>query len=280
MKKAALILYGDSTNKIMFWILGRPYDIGNINIELDGETYEIFIFEIPYTKDIKHKTRQRKLVDRFLREQGIQSVFYIDDVDEELESIWSAVKITKAIEEIGTILGECIFNKNFGIISENMDPILIETISAEASSIMILKMEQDKSIMEELHKKIIKEMGLSIAFVNDIKHLIKQSEVIIWESSELGKRYKNLFPSLIIHEKGILLLTKIIKDFDLDDLKIKYSEEIGKLIIKLSSKRNVSQIASYFPHVHFYNEQGEELEKGWIGRQLKRNNIILTIQKC
>ncbi|MGI5998558.1 MAG: hypothetical protein ACOX89_07850 [Lutispora sp.] len=280
MKKAALILYGDSTNKIMFWILGRPYDIGNINIELDGETYEIFIFEIPYTKDIKHKTRQRKLVDRFLREQGIQSVFYIDDVDEELESIWSAVKITKAIEEIGTILGECIFNKNFGIISENMDPILIETISAEASSIMILKMEQDKSIMEELHKKIIKEMGLSIAFVNDIKHLIKQSEVIIWENSELGKRYKNLFPSLIIHEKGILLLTKIIKDFDLDDLKIKYSEEIGKLIIKLSSKRNVSQIASYFPHVHFYNEQGEELEKGWIGRQLKRNNIILTIQKC
>lgn len=280
MKKAALILYGDSTNKIMFWILGRPYDIGNINIELDGETYEIFIFEIPYTKDIKHKTRQRKLVDRFLREQGIQSVFYIDDVDEELESIWSAVKITKAIEEIGTILGECIFNKNFGIISENMDPILIETISAEASSIMILKMEQDKSIMEELHKKIIKEMGLSIAFVNYIKHLIKQSEVIIWESSELGKRYKNLFPSLIIHEKGILLLTKIIKDFDLDDLKIKYSEEIGKLIIKLSSKRNVSQIASYFPHVHFYNEQGEELEKGWIGRQLKRNNIILTIQKC
>lgn len=208
MKKAALILYGDSTNKIMFWILGRPYDIGNINIELDGETYEIFIFEIPYTKDIKHKTRQRKLVDRFLREQGIQSVFYIDDVDEELESIWSAVKITKAIEEIGTILGECIFNKNFGIISENMDPILIETISAEASSIMILKMEQDKSIMEELHKKIIKEMGLSIAFVNDIKHLIKQSEVIIWENSELGKRYKNLFPSLIIHEKGILLLTK------------------------------------------------------------------------
>jgi hypothetical protein len=141
-------------------------------------------------------------------------------------------------------------------------------------------MEQDKSIMEELHKKIIKEMGLSIAFVNDIKHLIKQSEVIIWENSELGKRYKNLFPSLIIHEKGILLLTKIIKDFDLDDLKIKYSEEIGKLIIKLSSKRNVSQIASYFPHVHFYNEQGEELEKGWIGRQLKRNNIILTIQKC
>jgi len=280
MKKAALILYGDGTNRLSFLGFGKPHNIGNVNVELDGENYELFLLEIPYSKDLRHKARQIKLVNRFAREHDMQFICYIDDMDKELASIWSTVKIIKAIEEIEVILREDIFCKNFGIISENIDSNLVEALSREASSLMIMTMEQDKTAMEELHKKIITETGLSIAFANDIKHLIEQSEVIVWQNSEAAKRYINLLPDTIIHEKGIIVLPNIIEGFELDDLKIKYSEEIGKLIIKLLHKSNIWEIASCFPHVHFYNEQGKELEKGWIGRQLRRNNKILTIQKC
>jgi len=280
MKKAALILYGNNTNRLSFMGFGKPHKIGNVNVELDGEKYELFLLEIPYTKDLRHKARQIKLVNRFAREQEVQYIYYIDDMDKELESIWSTVKIIKAIEDIETISEECIFNKRFGIISENIDSNLVEALSREASSLTILKIKQDKPDMEELHKKIIIETGLSIAFVNDVQNLIDQSDVIIWQNSEVSERYINLLPDTIIREKGIIVLSRIIKDFELADLKIKYSNEIGKLIIKLLSKRNIWEIASCFPSVHFYNEQGEELEKEWIRRQLKRNNKILTIQKC
>jgi len=280
MKKAALVLYGNSTSRFSFLGFGKPHKLGNANVELDGENYELFLIEIPNAKDLRHKARQIKLVNRFAREQDIQYISYIDDMDKELESIWSTVKIIKAIEEIENISGECIFNKSFGIISENIDYNLVEALSREASNLTILKIKEDKPAMIELHRKIMIETGLSIAFVNDIKHLIEQSEVIIWQKSGLDKKYYNLLPDTVIHEKGIIVLAKIIKDFDSDDLKIKYSEELGKFIIKLLSKRNIWEIASCFPSVHFFNEQGEELEKGWIGRQLKRNNKILTIQKC
>ena len=93
MKRAAIIGYGENSGKIKFWLLGKPSEIGRINIEIGGEAYEIFIFEVPHTKEIKHKIKEKRIIHKFCGENNIQFVFPVDEMDEKLNSIWLSIKI-------------------------------------------------------------------------------------------------------------------------------------------------------------------------------------------
>lgn len=280
MKRAAIVLHSDNANRIAFWILGKPHQVGSINLQLDGEDYEIIMFEVPYAKDDKQKAKQRKTIDKFLKEEDVQYILYTDEADQKLERIWSTVKIIRILEEIGSITGECLLNQSFGIISKELDPILLEAISREASSMMVLKAEQDRSIMEEMHKKIITETGLSMAFISDAKYLIKQSRVIILDDSEAADEYKGVLPYPPINVKETLLLPAMKDYCDSNSLEIRYAEEIGKLIAKIMSAKDLREITCYYPNIHLSKEYEHELREKGILTNLKKSNKILTIQRC
>lgn len=272
MKKAAIIIYGYNSNKIMFWVLGKPFEIGRISIELDEEAYEIVIFEVPHTKENKYKIKLKRIIEKFCGENNIQSIFYADDKDEQLESAWYAIKILCVLREIEIITGEAISGKSYGIVSSSLNQVLIEAISEEASSIMILRKGLDQTAMEKLYKKIMIDKGLSVAYVNDVSFLMNQSRIVLWESSapvssniSLGK---------------VLISTQQIDIMKPDDVQIKYEEEIGKIIIKLAYKMNILKIASHFPFVYFLDSQGYIMKREQVCLSLTRSNKPLTIQKC
>ncbi|SHJ09101.1 hypothetical protein [Lutispora thermophila] len=273
MKRAAIVVHSHNANRIMFWVLGKPRQIGSINVLLGGEEYHISIFEIPYVKDDKHKEKQRAITDKFLKEEDIKYILYADEVDEELERIWATVKIIRILEEIGSVVEEYFLNKSFGIIGKKPDTILLEALSREASSIIVLNEGQDVSLMEELHKKIITETGLSIAFISDASYLINQSRIIILESSDEVEKYKRILPYPPLCVKETLVMPKVKDEYNSNTLEIKYAEEIGKLIAKIISEKNIREITCYYPNIYFLKENG-------ILTNLKKSNKILTIQKC
>jgi len=279
MRRAALILYGEQSNKIMFWVLGKPNEIGFIHLNLEEE-YEILILEIPYPKDEKNKAKADKIVNKFLRSNNIEYAFYINQEDKELNSTWHTIKILNIIKEVSRILGVNLFNQSFGIISDRIEHKLIEALSEEAASIMILKSKENEKNMVELYNKIITETGLSLAFVQEIEYLIEQSKTIIWEASSTMEKYNSLLPYPIINSNRILISPKEIKDWDTGGIELKYSEEIGKFIIMLLSKKSIWDIASCFPYLYFLSEDGETIEKLNKGQYFAKDNKALTIQKC
>lgn len=272
MKRAAIIIYGHDSNKIMFWVLGKLNEIGKIGIELDEEYHELIIFEVPHTIENKYKIKQRRIIERFCRDNNIQSIFYVDDKDEQTENAWYGIKVLCILRELERITGEAISGKSYGIISDTLNWILIDAISGEASSIMILKKDLDQSVMEGLYKKIMAETGLSIAYVDDVKFLISQSRIVLSEGSTPVLTHISL--------KNVLITPKQIDIIRPDDILMKYEEAIAKTIIKLESNKNILKIASFFPFVYFMNSQGNIMNKEQIRLFLARNNKTLTIQKC
>jgi len=272
MKRAAIIVYGNNSNRLIFWVLGRPYEAGKINMELGKETYELFILEVPNTKENKYKIKQRRIIEKFCGENNIRPLFYIDDKDEELDSIWYSIKILCILREIEIIIGKGVYNRSFGIVTNALNKVLLEAISEEASSILILKTGLDEIAMEELYKKIMQDKGLSIAFVDDVKFLINQSEILLWESKT------PISPSINVEK--VLLFSQQADHSKPDTILMKYKEEIAKAIIRLASDMNIWEMTSCFPFVYFLDEGGNYLSNEQIRRLLARSNKPLTIQKC
>lgn len=280
MKRAAIIVYGNNSGRIRFWFLGRPCEIGKLNIEIGGESYEIFIFEVPHTKEIKHKIKEKRIIHKFCGENNIQFVFHVDETDEKLNSIWLSIKILCVLREVGIIRGEDVLSQSFGIISDTLNPILMEAISEEASSIIALKTGSNDASMKELHKKIMEEKGLSIAFVNDIEFLLNQSKIILWDGLIPAERYKNALMSACIDMRRVLILPKHSGPLQPDSVMIRFEDEIAKAIIKFAPDTDIWKTASYFPFVCFLDEQGNPVDKERIRRLFLRSNKALTIQKC
>lgn len=269
MKRAAIVTYGYDSNRIMFWVLGKPCELGRIIIELGDEDYELLIFEVPYAKESKYKIKQKRIIERFCGENNIQCAVYADDEDDKIDNFWYVVKLLCVLREIEAINKEAIFSKSFGIVSNTLNQLLLDAISEEASSITILKTGQDQADMEKLHKKIMEEKGLSVVYADDISALISQSRVVLWETSS------PMTPHISLEK--VFILPKC--EMENEALLLKYEQQIGKAVIKLSYDEDVFKIASYFPFVHFIDTQGNPMKKDQVRRAIARSNKILTIQK-
>lgn len=280
MKRAALILYGEQYNKIMFRVLGKPHEIGVIHINLGEEEYEVFMLEIPYPNDEKNKAKADKIVNKFLKSNNIEHALYINQEDEDLNSIWHTVKVLSIIKEASRNSGINLFRESFGIISDCTEHRLIEALSEDAASIMILKSKENERNINELYHKIINETGLSLVFVEEMEYLIEQSKVIICEDSSIMEKYKSLFPYPVVDFNRVLVSPKEIMDWDKYGIELKYNEEIGKFIIMLLSNKNIWDIVSFFPYLYVSNENEESigsLTEEYFFTEDKKN---LTIQKC
>jgi len=280
MKRVALILYGDQSNKIVFRVLGKPHEIGIIHINLGEEEYEVFIFEIPYPKDEKNKSKADKVVNKFLRTNNIERALYINKEDEELNNMWHTVKVLSIIKEASRNSGINLFRESFGIISDCTEHRLIEALSKDAASIMILKSKENERNINELYYKIINETGLSLVFVEEMEYLIEQSKVVICEDSSIMEKYKSLFPYPVIDFNKTLISPKEIKDWDTCGIELKYNEEIGKFIIMLLSNKNIWDIVSSFPYLYVLNENKESI--GILAEEyfITEDKNSLTILKC
>jgi len=280
MKRAALILYGEQYNKIMFRVLGKPHEIGVIHINLGEEEYEVFMLEIPYPNDEKNKAKADKIVNKFLKSNNIEHALYINQEDEDLNSIWHTIKVLSIIKEASRICGVNLFSESFGIISNRIGSKLIEALSKDAASIMILKKDKDKRNIEELYHKIINETGLSLVFVEEMEYLIEQSKVIICEDSSIMEKYKSLFPHPVIDVNRILISPKEIMDWDTCGIELKYNEEIGKFIIMLLSNKNIWDMVSCFSYLYVLNGEGESALNLSEEYFLAGDKNSLTILKC
>lgn len=249
MNRAAIVIESKGFDKNLSMIFKKPWIAEKILIEINKEEYEITVLQVPYSNNLESLDRNRKVVEKYCHKKGLQRLIYDKAQELSTKDKLIAIKILCSLIMMENTDRINIFNKRFGIIFNNLNPLIIDALSREASSIIILDQEFDTWEMEKLYQKVIKDKGLSIVYTKDLTSLIEKSDIIIGENT------------LSIEKHGDLLSRKIIFFNDWDKIKLipnslnyqddssydySYSDDIVEVFLNFNQSMGIWDVAMCF----------------------------------
>ena len=183
MNRAAILIEGKGFDKNLSMLFKKPRVTGKILIEINKEKYEIIVLQVPCSNNLESLDRNRKIAEKYCHKKGLQHLIYSKVQDLNTKNKLIAIKILCSLRVIENTNRISLFNKRFGIIYNTLNPLLIDALSREALSIIILDQGFDIWGMENLYQKVMRDKGLSIVYTKDIISLIEKSDVIVGENT-------------------------------------------------------------------------------------------------
>lgn len=246
MKRAAIITEGKGFGKNISMFFRKPWQLGEVSFNINDEEYEIIILEVPYNNNPKSYNKSKHIVEKYCENRGIHTLLYQKVQDANINEKLTAIKIIYTLQRAEYSKKIDIFKKRFGIIFNSLNPMLIDTLSIEASSIIILDQEFDREKTEKLYQEIIRDKGLSIVYTKDLTALIKKSDIILCENPMILENFKDfLFDKIILCNdwNKIILLPRSINYLGLDLFEANYYDEIIKAFLSFNDGISVWEAA-------------------------------------
>lgn len=246
MNRAALVVQGEGFGKSISMFFGKPRQLAKVSYNINGEEYEIILLEVPYTNNPKAEKKSKDIIEKYCKNIGIQTLIYKKPQDDNTDEKLIAIKIMYTLRKVGDSNGIDVLKKRFGIIFNSLNPMLIDALSIEATSIIIADMGLDREKTEKLYQEIIRDKGLSIVYAKDLTVLIEKSDIILCENPIILETYKDLlFGKIVLCNdwNKIMLLPKPISSFDLDLFDANYHDDIIEIFLSFNDGISVWKAA-------------------------------------
>lgn len=248
MKRAALVVEGEGFGKSISMLFGKPWQLGKVSFNVNEEEYEIILLEVPYTNNPKAEKKSKDIVEKYCKNMDIQALIYKNTQDDKTDEKLIAIKIVNTLQKIENSKVIDLFKKRFGIILNSLNPMLIDALSIEASSIIIMDQGFDREKTEKLYQEIIRDKGLSIVYTKDLTVLIKKSDIILCENPMIIEIYKDfLFDKIILCNdwSKIVLLPRSISSFGLDLFDGNYYDDVLEIFLSFNDCISVWEAAKW-----------------------------------
>ena len=249
MNRAAVIIEGKGFDRNLSMLFGKPWQLGRVLFNINDKEYEIIILEVPYINNPKSQNKRKQIVEKYCKNIDIHTLIYKKTKDADIDERLIAIKIICTLRKVENTNKIGIFKKRFGIIFNNLNPLFIEALSIEASSIIILNREFERDKTEKLYEKIIRDTGLSIVYTKDLTVLIEKSDAILCENTGVSKNYKGLlFDKIILFNdwNKTILLPRPINYVGADSLEVSYNDEIIEAFLSFNNGISVWNAAKCF----------------------------------
>ena len=203
MMKYALVRTVKTNIPSMLSIFVMPKIVEEISFSIDADSFCFSIIELPINSDIVSRKIIKKLeklckyneitkLYMNTRSIKIEGTIDIDMVNPEQMANVKSIKALSSLIKVGEEIEQNKLKSNIGFIVENIEMHMLNTLSNDASSIIIYESFQiNKEEQKKIYEEMMKEKGISTIFTKDIHKLIDNSEVIITDKKISLEAYKD-----------------------------------------------------------------------------------------
>jgi hypothetical protein len=274
-QSAGIITYRETKVPQIFSALAQPKLTESIIVSDGMQDINIYLFDCPVNGDKVDKKGYRllrNLVDtnkvKFLVERFETKVesnvsprkdeIHYSKLLQEIQ----AIKLLAVLIKISQERQECILAENIGFIVNNVDSLLIDLLSEEASNVYYYEgsdfTEHQKM---KLHNHFMEKKGVSIVFSKSIADVIANSTILVIDKMADLNEYKMLLDNKIVigeskdHKikaiNSVVLWNNASKINKVDSVEFQYNNEILAIIRYYNMNLDIIDFIKRLPYIYY-----------------------------